>query len=183
LPRRGYRLLVDPRPVGVETESIVIGADGGARLGDIGLFENLRQRGVFETALAYLVLGWLLIQIADIVFSQLLLPKWAGTFVTVLVIAGFPIALILSWFIEIRDGKATFDHLSPQDRRRRRFGRTYLSVVGGLTVAAFAVLIYDRSIGLPQEAVNTTVPDVEALLPVQDNSIAVLPFMPLDNTE
>jgi hypothetical protein len=71
-------------------------------VGDIGLFENLRQRGVLETGIAYLVLGWLIIQVADIVFDQLLLPSWAGTFVTVLVIAGFPIAILLSWFLEFR---------------------------------------------------------------------------------
>ncbi len=183
LPRRGYRLLIEPQPAGVGSESVVIGAEGGASLEDIGLFENLRQRGVFETALAYLILGWLLIQVADIVFEQLLLPRWAGTFVTVLVIAGFPIALILSWFIEIRGGNAVLDKLSPQDKRRRRFSRTYLSVLGGLTIAAFAVFIYDRSVGLPQEAAVPPAPAVEELLPVQDNSIAVLPFMPLDDTE
>jgi DNA-binding winged helix-turn-helix (wHTH) protein len=49
---------------------------------DLDLFDNLRQRGVLETALAYLIFGWLLIQIADIVFDQLHLPPWAGTFVT-----------------------------------------------------------------------------------------------------
>jgi len=183
LPRRGYRLLVTPQPAAVGTESVVIGAEGGARLERIGLIENLRQRGVIETALAYLILGWLLIQVADIVFAQLLLPRWAGTFVTVLVIAGFPIALTLSWFIEIRGGNALLDRLSPEERRRKRFGRTYLSILGGLTIAALAVFIYDRSIGLPQETGATPVAKVQTLLPVEDNSIAVLPFMPLDNTE
>jgi tetratricopeptide (TPR) repeat protein/DNA-binding winged helix-turn-helix (wHTH) protein len=188
LPRRGYRLLVDPQPASFDTDSVgsdsvVIGAERGASLDDIGLFENLRQRGVFETALAYLILGWLLIQVADIVFDQLLLPRWAGTFVTVLVIAGFPIALALSWFIEIRDGNAVLDQLSARDKRRRRFGRTYLSVLGGLAIAAFAVFIYDRSIGLPQETAVVSPAEIEALLPVEDNSIAVLPFMPLDDTE
>lgn len=183
LPRRGYRLLVTPQPADVGTGSVVIGTDSGARLEDIGLFENLRQRGVFETALAYLILGWLLIQVADIVFAQLLLPRWAGTFVTVLVIAGFPIALVLSWFIEIRGGNAVLDQLSPRDRRRRRFSNTYLSVLGGLSIAAVAVFIYDRSIGLPQESVTGPAAAAEELLPVAANSIAVLPLMALDDTE
>ena len=160
-----------------------IGAEGGASLRDIGLFENLRQRGVFETALAYLILGWLLIQIADIVFEQLLLPRWAGTFVTVLVIAGFPIALILSWFIEIRGGNAVLDSLSPQDKRRRRFGRTYLSVLGGLTIAAFAVFIYDRSVGLPQEVVVAPSTPVHSLPAIIQDSFAVLPFLNIDGSE
>ena len=59
----------------------------------------MKRRGVLETAIAYLLVGWLLIQIADIVFSQLFLPEWAGTFVTALVMPGFPFALVLSWYL------------------------------------------------------------------------------------
>lgn len=185
LPGRGYRLLVAPVPAAGDTGTVVLGANQRVGAEELGLFENLKQRGVLETALAYLVLGWLLIQVADIVFDQLLFPRWAGTFVTVLVIAGFPIALILSWFLEIRDGNAVLDELSPQDARRRRFGRTYLSVVSGLAIAALVVFIYDQSIGLPVEDTSTVLaaePDL-ALPPVLDNSIAVLPFVNLDGSE
>ena len=185
LPRRGYRLLVTPVPAGGDTETVVLGAGGSGGPDELGLLENLKQRGVLETALAYLVLGWLLIQVADIVFDQLLLPRWAGTFVTVLVIAGFPIALILSWFLEIRGGKAVLDELSPRDARRRRFGRTYLSVVSALALAAVAVFIYDRSIGLPVEdaPARVAVESDLTLPPIHDNSIAVLPFVNLDGSE
>lgn len=185
LPRRGYRLLVTPSSAGGDTGTVVLGARDSVDPHELGLFENLKQRGVLETALAYLILGWLLIQVADIVFSQLLLPQWAGTFVTVLVIAGFPIALALSWFLEIRAGNAVFDDLSPRDVRRRRFSRTYTSVVSALAIAAIAVFVYDQSIGLPVEEVPAPVaadPD-SALPPVLDNSIAVLPFLNLDGSE
>lgn len=184
LPRRGYRLLVTPRAADGDTGTVVLGARNNISPEEIGLFENLKQRGVIETGLAYLVLGWLLIQVADIVFDQLHLPEWLGTFVTVLVIAGFPIALVLSWFLEIRDGKAVLDELSPRDARRRRFGRTYLSVVSGLAIAAVAVFIYDQSIGLP--AADLSLPEVKEtdppLPPVRDNSIAVLPFLNIDGS-
>lgn len=185
LPKRGYRLLVTPTPADGDTGTMVLGAGDGAGPHELGLFENLKQRGVLETGLAYLVLGWLLIQVADIVFDQLLLPRWAGTFVTVLVIAGFPIAVILSWFLEIRDGNAVLDELSPRDARRRRFGRTYMSVVSALAIAAVAVFVYDQSIGLPVEEVpapGVTQP-AAALPPVLDNSIAVLPFLNLDGSD
>jgi tetratricopeptide (TPR) repeat protein/TolB-like protein len=174
LPKRGYRLLVQPVPASGDTATIVLGARNSVSPEDLGLFENLKQRGVLETALAYLILGWLLIQVADIVFGQLLLPQWVGTFVTVLVIAGFPIAIILSWFLEFRDGRAILHELTPKDARRRRFGRTYISVIGALGIAAILVFIYDKSIGLPEEAV---------LPPVLDNSIAVLPFLNIDGSE
>ena len=184
LPRRGYRLVVEPTPAVLDESSIIIGAQGGASVENIGLFENLQRRGVLETALAYLIVGWLLIQIGDIVFDQLHLPQWAGTFVTVLVIAGFPIALALSWFLEFRDGRAMLDELSLTDARRRRFSRTYISVVCSLAIAGVMVAIYDQVVGLPKgeptvtaEVVHTPQPP-----PIVENSIAVLPFVNLDGS-
>jgi len=185
LPRRGYRLVIDPVLAGEHSASIVIGAKDGAHAGDIGLFENLQRRGVLETAVAYLIVGWLLIQIADIVFAQLHLPDWAGTFVTVLVIAGFPIAVVLSWFLEFRDGRAVVHKLSAADARKRRFGRTYVSVIGALGLAAVGVYVYDEVIGLPSAEVPapiTTMPEVQ-LPPIVENSFAVLPFVNLDGSK
>jgi TolB-like protein/Flp pilus assembly protein TadD/DNA-binding winged helix-turn-helix (wHTH) protein len=182
LPKRGYRLLVDARPAALHTASVVLGARNSPGVAASGLLENLRQRGVLETAIAYLLLGWLLIQIADIVFDQLVLPAWTGTFVTILVIAGFPIALVLSWYLEFRDGRAVLDDLSPRDEIRRRFSRTYISVLGALAIAAVFVLVYDKNVGLPQSQVVE--PDESILLPpVAENSIAVLPFLNLDGSD
>ncbi len=184
LPRRGYRLAVEPELAAEHSASIVIGAKDGAHPGDIGLFENLKRRGVLETGLAYLIVGWLLIQIADVVFAQLHLPEWVGTFVTVLVIAGFPIAILLSWFLEFRDGRAVLHQLSVADARKRRFSRTYMSVIGALGIAAIGVYVYDTSVGLPRAELLNSVPaalPVE-LPPVVENSFAVLPFVNLDGS-
>ena len=182
LPKRGYRLIIKPELAADHSDSVVLGATGSTHAADIGLFENLQRRGVFETAVAYLIFGWLLIQIADIVFAQLHLPDWAATFVTVLVIAGFPMAIILSWFLEFRDGRAVVHELSAADARRRRFSRTYMSVVGALALAAIFVYAYDQSIGLPQaERAEPVVlmPEIQ-LPPITEDSFAVLPFLNLD---
>lgn len=184
LPKRGYRLLITPEPESTTTSSVVLGAKSGVRATGVGLLENLRQRGVLEAAFAYLIVGWLIIQIADIVFDQLLLPQWIGTFVTVLVIAGFPIAIVLSWYLEFRDGSAVLHELSPSDARQQRFSRTYLSVVAALGIAAIFVFAYDKSIGLPEAETPTVavVSDEIALPPVLENSIAVLPFVNIDGS-
>lgn len=185
LPKRGYRLLVDVTPLAANKASIILGAGSGAKMQDIGLFENLNRRGVLETALAYLIVGWLLIQIVDIVFSQLHLPAWIGTFVTVLVIAGFPIAILLSWFLEFRDGRATPHELAPPDSLQRRFSRTYVSIVGAMAIAAMFVFIYDNFVGLPEaDIADSNSVAIEAVLePILDLSIAVLPFLNLDGSE
>ncbi len=184
LPRRGYRLAVEPELAAEHSASVVIGAKDGARPGDIGLFENLKRRGVLETAIAYLIVGWLLIQVADIVFGQLHLPDWAATFVTVLVIAGFPIAIVLSWFLEFRDGRAVVHKLSAAGARRRRFSRTYVSVIGALALAGVGVYIYDQSVGLPRAAPAAPIArEIEVQPPpIVENSFAVLPFVNLDGS-
>lgn len=182
LPKRGYRLIIETRPTASHTDSVVIGEKSGLGVTDSGLLENLNQRGVLETALAYLLLGWLIIQIVDIVFSQLMLPAWTGTFVTVLVIAGFPIAILLSWYLEFRDGRAVLQEQLRKDEARKRFSRTYISVIGALAIAAVFVFIYDRNIGLP-EATTIEIEKSVYLPPVFENSIAVLPFLNIDGSE
>lgn len=61
------------------------------------LFQELRRRKVFRVAVAYLVVAWLLIQVADTTFDPLQLPEWSKTLVVALAMIGFPIALILAW--------------------------------------------------------------------------------------
>jgi len=186
LPRVGYRLAVDPELHAEDSASVVIGAQGSVSVDDIGLFENLQRRGVLETALAYMILGWLLLQVADVVFEQLLLPRWAGTFVTVLIIAGFPIAIALSWFLELRHGRAILDDLSPAEHRKRRFSRTYISIVCSLAIAGVMVAIYDQLVGLPapeaEPEITTAAVHEPQPPPIVENSLAVLPFANLDGS-
>jgi TolB-like protein/DNA-binding winged helix-turn-helix (wHTH) protein len=184
LPKRGYRLLVDVTPASAHTGSVVLGTKDGPRMQELSLFENLRRRGVLETAIAYFVVGWLLIQIGDVVFDRLLLP-WVGTFVTLLVIAGFPIAILLSWFLEFRHGRAVPHELTPKELLDRRFSRTYVSVISALAAAGVLVFIYDRTIGLPQaeDAAPQGILEQMTLPPIQQNSIAVLPFLNIDGSE
>lgn len=187
LPRRGYRLILPPLVAGDGSAAIDNGFAGLAAASSerpLGLFENLKRRGVIETALAYLITGWLIIQVADVVFDQLLLPRWAGTFVTVLVIAGFPIAILLAWFLEFRDGRAMLDVDPAARSSSRRIGRAYVAVIGAMTVASVGVLFYDQIIGLPAEPAVPNVPgNFAAELPVTENSIAVLPFYNIDGSE
>lgn len=168
LPKRGYRLLIEPVPADTATAAHRPPGTSGA-----SFLDSLKRRGVIETGLAYLVAGWLLIQVIDVVGSQLYLPGWAGTFVTALVIAGFPIALALSWFLDFRDGRTVVDSSSATDLRRR-FSRTYISIIGALLVASIAVWVYDRNVGLP--GADDSLPRV----PIAANSIAVLPFLNID---
>ena len=73
------------------------------------LFEQLRRRKVFKVAAVYAVVAWVLIQVADTVLPALQVPEWTVSFVTVLFILGFPIAVILAWAYEVSPGGISAD--------------------------------------------------------------------------
>ncbi|MGH8125175.1 MAG: hypothetical protein ACREPK_04935, partial [Rhodanobacteraceae bacterium] len=58
---------------------------------------ELRRRHVFRVAAVYAVVGWLLIQIATQVFPFFQIPDWSVRLLVLLVLAGFPVALVLAW--------------------------------------------------------------------------------------
>jgi hypothetical protein len=64
-------------------------------------FAELKRRNVYKVAVAYAVVSWLLIQIATQVFPFFEIPNWAVRLVVLLLILGFPVALILSWAFEL----------------------------------------------------------------------------------
>ncbi|HKS04632.1 MAG TPA: hypothetical protein VJR49_04685, partial [Chthoniobacterales bacterium] len=64
-------------------------------------FAELKRRKVHRVAIAYAVAGWLLIQIATQVFPFFEIPNWAVRLVVIILVLGFPIALILSWIFDL----------------------------------------------------------------------------------
>ncbi len=67
----------------------------------MSLISELKRRNIFRVALLYIVLGWLLLQIAAIFVEQLGMPGWIFRFAFGLLVICFPLALIFSWMFEI----------------------------------------------------------------------------------
>lgn len=67
----------------------------------MSFFDELKRRKVIRVAAAYLVVGWVVIEVASTVAPNLNLPEWTARMVTLLVILGFPLALILAWIFEV----------------------------------------------------------------------------------
>ncbi len=65
------------------------------------VWKELKRRNVVKVAVAYVIVGWILVQVADTFFPALQLPEWTVTLVAVLVILVFPLALILSWAYDL----------------------------------------------------------------------------------
>src|SRR5215471_6720917 len=63
-------------------------------------FSELKRRNVYKVAITYAVVGWLLTQIATQVFPFFEIPNWAVRLVIILIVIGFPIALLVAWAFE-----------------------------------------------------------------------------------
>src|SRR5947207_15910347 len=64
-------------------------------------FGELKRRNVYKVAVAYAIVGWLVVQIATQVFPFLEIPNWVVRLVIALVAIAFPIALIIAWAFEL----------------------------------------------------------------------------------
>ncbi len=73
----------------------------GPQSGITGFFEELKRRKVFQAAAGYAVVAWVLLQVGEVTFEPLGIPSWGLTALIAVVIAGFPIAMVLSWFFDL----------------------------------------------------------------------------------
>ncbi len=72
-------------------------------------WQELRRRKVIRVAVAYAVIAWIVVEVASVLLPTLLLPDWSLRLVTVLVMLGFPIALVLAWVFEMTPSGARLE--------------------------------------------------------------------------
>jgi len=63
-------------------------------------FEELKRRKVFRVAATYAVVAWILMQIGEVTFPALNIPEWVMSTLVVILLAGFPIAVIFAWIFD-----------------------------------------------------------------------------------
>ena len=64
-------------------------------------FAELKRCNVYKVAIAYVVVGWLLVQVATQVFPFFEIPNWAVRLVVLAIVMGFPVALVIAWAFEL----------------------------------------------------------------------------------
>lgn len=67
----------------------------------MSFFSELKRRKVLQGGAAYAIVAWIILQVAEVTFEPLHFPDWAMTLLVVLVILGFPIAMLLAWFFNL----------------------------------------------------------------------------------
>ena len=124
-----------------------------------GFFEEVKRRKVYRVAAAYIIAAGGIIQLASATFPAWELPNWSLRLVILLLLVGFPIALILAWAFDITPQgiRATPEAAAPRTRRRWNI---VMLIATGLVISAAAGFFV-----LPRVAAHKV-----------DKSIAVLPF-------
>jgi serine/threonine-protein kinase len=130
-------------------------------------FAELKRRNVYKVAIAYAVVAWLLMQVATQVFPFLEIPNWAIRLVIMLIVIGFPIALVIAWAFELTpEGlkRTEFADELPKKSARSRAWIYVVIVAGAISVSLFFFGRY------------TAISKQSGLSEVPAKSIAVLPF-------
>src|SRR5947207_658053 len=106
-------------------------------------FAELKRRNVYKVAVAYAVVGWLLVQVTTQVFPIFEIPNWALRLIVLAIIIGFPIALVIAWAFELTpEGLKRTEDVDPFDSRsgqvlaaaarKKSHAWIYVVIVGGL---------------------------------------------------
>jgi TolB-like protein/Tfp pilus assembly protein PilF len=152
--------------------------------GGNGFFSELKRRNVFRVAIAFIVVAWLLLQVVDILLPMLALPEWVGRFVFLLLIIGFPIALLFAWAFELTpEGVKLERNVDRSESITQSTGRKLNFLIIGVLVLALGVSMYanfndEAEPGnAPTAAENAQVDTpAEVMQTAGKASIAVLPF-------
>jgi TolB-like protein/Flp pilus assembly protein TadD len=135
-------------------------------------FAELKRRNVYKVAVAYAVVAWLLVQVATQVFPFFEIPNWAVRLVVLLLILGFPIALVIAWAFEAtqegikRTEVADAMPVSAAIGRKKHAWIYVVVIAAAISVTLFFLGRYTAG--------NKSVASAPNELPTK--SIAVLPF-------
>ena len=158
----------------------------------MSFFSELKRRNVFKVAAAYAIVGWLLMQIGDVMAPAMRLPDWVISTMAFFLVLGFPIALIFSWAFEL-----TPEGIKLEKDVERSKSITYLTArkldywIIALLIVALGFFAFDKFVLDPQRDAERTEAAVQVArqqdapaAETQDElSIAVLPFVNMSEDE
>jgi TolB-like protein len=135
-------------------------------------FAELKRRNVYKVAIAYAVVGWLLVQVATQVLPFFEIPNWGIRLVVLMIAIGFPIALIIAWAFELTpEGIKRMEDVDGKAKRSHGRAWIYVAIIGALlSVGLFVLGRYMASRSSSDEGGRLGSSSVPA------KSIAILPF-------
>jgi hypothetical protein len=143
-------------------------------------FGELKRRNVYKVGVAYAIVAWLLMQIASQIFPFFEIPNWVVRLVVLLLIVGFPVALIIAWAFEVTpEGIKRTEAADAAGQRSRGVAWIYVVLIGvALSVGLFFVGRFTAGHATPRSASEELRrgKQSEVATAGPDKSIAVLPL-------
>ncbi|MEL6199104.1 MAG: tetratricopeptide repeat protein [Pseudomonadota bacterium] len=130
----------------------------------MALLQELKRRKVYRVGIAYLAASWIALQLADVMLENLDAPGWVFPTLLIVIVVGFPIALIIAWAFELTPDGIKRDRAEATPGPATRGQYLQLAIIVVLAVAV-GVLVVDKFNG-----------DSQAPGPTLERSLAVLPF-------
>ncbi|MFT5139026.1 MAG: adenylate cyclase [Lysobacterales bacterium] len=153
----------------------------------MSFFNELKRRNVFKVAAAYVIVGWLTMQVGDTLGPALLLPEWINSALAFFLILGFPLAMFFAWAFEMTpEGIKKEKDVDRGESITQVTSQKLNGMIIGLLVVALGYFAFDKFVLDPerdaelvsqmQEQAAETVAETEPEGP-DEKSIAVLPFV------
>ena len=137
-------------------------------------FGELKRRNVYKVAIAYCVVAWLLMQVASQIFPFFEIPNWGVRLVVLLLVIGFPVAMILAWAFELTpEGIKRAEDVDVSKSVKRKTGRKLDFFIIAVLMLVIAILVFQRLHPNVSPAVSSSL----------EKSIAVLPFVDLSQAK
>ncbi len=139
------------------------------------LFAELKRRKVIKVATAYLIAGWIILQMADVVREPLGMPDWVFQAILSILVVGFLLTIALAWIFDLTPEGIKKTPVAGDDTAERfSAGRKIDFIIIGLL--AIALIAYVSKDTLFEEQLVAADPDAV-------KSIAVLPFVSMSSDE
>ncbi|MFK8052998.1 MAG: hypothetical protein AB8F65_08470 [Woeseiaceae bacterium] len=136
----------------------------------MSLIEELKRRNVFRVGLAYLVVAWLVAQVADLVLDSFNAPSWVMQTILVLLALGLPVTLFLAWVFELTpEGIKKESDIDRNQSITPNTGKKLNAIIIATLLVAVGFLLVDKFVLQRQDA--------QTVLSTAPKSIAVLPFV------
>ena len=143
----------------------------------MSIYNELKRRNVIKVAIAYAVIAWVLMQVAATTFPALKLPDWTVTLVAVLLLIGFPLALIFAWAFELTpEGIKLEKDVVRTESIAHITGRKLDFIIIGVLAVALVLFAVDKFVLVPYRALATD-PAQQIVATAVQQSVGVLPFV------
>lgn len=138
----------------------------------MSFFGELKRRNVVRVGIAYVVIGWLLAQVAELAFEAFAAPDWVLKTVLFVLLLGLPLALFFAWVFELTPEGIKLER--DVDRSKSitpRTGRKLDLIIIAVLVVAVSFLLVDKFL------INKSQAPASEIIATVSPSIAVLPFV------